>query len=363
MFTETRPQPGSADAQSLDHLTTNGLSPQPGLAAPPSRLTPLAVSPVASMPATLDELARLRPGCSPAYVQRLLALCLEFSAVTGCRDFAKLDSRSVMVYVEAALARRLATSTVLFNVNALACMRRAAGRVGFGPEQEAPFRRARTLLEARSIHHGPHERQRRLDAVWQLLNAEEFISLKRSSLLSERATYWMVLLTLFTDMRVTELSLLSPADFAWTSYAGHLIRQRAQDPGRVQLHPVHRVLIECGFLDFIAERWACKAAYLFSDARSPVSLPRSVRRHLLESWGGRARGVPTPSWNEFRAARRAAAEFLLARRPDLRSRLADHSRSGTDGADGMDLVLDLEAALQFDDVNWTLHGGVKAAGV
>jgi len=359
MLNESCPQLGSADAQSLNHSATNDYTPLPSLPSQVACLTPTVFGPLAPMPTTMDELVKLRPDCSRAHLYMLLPLCQKFVDVTGCLDLATLSSQMVEAYAEVALERGLSISTVLNKLNALSSLSRAAFGSADGARLENPFRPAMERL-ASCIRQEPEESASRLDAVWQLLNDDKFVSFKRSSLLSERATYWMVLLTLFTDMRVTELSYVSPADFAWTSYAGHLIRQRAKDPARVQLHPVHQMLIQCGFLDFIAERWACKAVNLFSDARNPMSLPRTVRRHLLKSWGGSARAVP--SWGDFRAARRFAAEILLGRHPDLRSRLADLSRSGTDGADAMDLVLDLEAAMQFDEVNWTLHSDVVAAG-
>lgn len=128
MLNESCPQSGSADAQSLKSLTPADLARPP--CPPPTvpRTTPSKGSPVAPMPTSIEEVAELRPGCSPAYQQRLLALCQEFAAVTGCQDFAMLRAEDVTAYVEAALARGLSTSTVLVNVNSLACLWRAALR-------------------------------------------------------------------------------------------------------------------------------------------------------------------------------------------------------------------------------------------
>lgn len=355
MLNESCPQPGSADAQSSNPPVTGDLVRRLHLVTQVAHSMPTRVSSVAPMPTSMDEVAKLRPGCSSAYQQRLLALCKEFSAITGCRDFAIFRSTDVTDYVEAALARGLSTATLLLNVNALARLRRSAGCVALGPKQEDPFQAARSLLKARSTHRAPRELMQQLDAVWHLLNDEEFISFKDSSIFAQRATYWMVLLSLFTDMKVTELSHMSPADFAWSSYAGYLIRQRAQEPGRVQLHPVHNVLIQCGFVDFVAERWATKATYLFSDSERLESVSRAARRHICDSWSLRGCRVPAPSWKEFRAARRSAAARVLGTHPDLRARLERSCCQGDSSAEAMDLVLDLEKAYRFDDVNWARH--------
>lgn len=199
----------------------------------------------------------------------------------------------------------------------------------------------------------------RLEMVWHLLNDRGFIALKNSSVLGQRAAYWMVLLTLFTDMKATELVHLRPADFAWTSCAGHLMRHPPSQWGGGRLHPVHRVLIQCGLLEFIAERWAAKAAYLLSDSTKPDSSPRAARRYICRVWGEAGQSVSAPSQRDFKAARVSEAAKLLREHPELLSRLEESCRQGgLLPADEMQLVLDLEQAVQFDDVNWDRHYSV-----
>ena len=199
------------------------------------------------------------------------------------------------------------------------------------------------------------ETEPRLERVWHLLNDGDFIALKKSSVAGQRAAYWMVLLTLFTDMKATELASLSPGNFAWTSCAGHLVRQPASKWGRGQLHPVHDLLIQCGFLEFIAERWAAKAVYLLSDTTKAEPSPRAARRYVARAW---AHSTPAPSWGDFRAARRSEATKVLCTHPDLQSRLDASCQYGLHPVEEMQLVLDLEQAFQFDNVNWGHHRSV-----
>ncbi|MES2957103.1 MAG: hypothetical protein V4792_02895 [Pseudomonadota bacterium] len=204
------------------------------------------------------------------------------------------------------------------------------------------------------------ETGQRLGRVWNLLNDRGFVALKESSVAGQRAAYWMVLLTLFTNMRATGLASLRPSDFAWASCSGHLVRQPPSKWGRGQLHPVHRVLIQCGLLDFIAERWAAKAVHLLSDSTKPGLSRQSARRYVSRAWNDAGHSTPAPSWSDFRVARRAEATKVLLDHPELQARLEASCRhGGLPSVDKMQLVLDLEGAIQFDDVSWDRHYSVE----
>lgn len=348
MLNDFRPELGGADAHSSHDSTTTGHAID--LPTPPAHRAAPGNSPRAPLPTSLNEVKKFWQGYSLGHQQRMLALCKHFAAVTGCGDFRLIRELDTMAYFCAMQRRGLAVKTMTSNIAALGRMWRMCGVRTIDPffDLTLHLRAERTSLQMR-------ESELRLERVRQLLNDEGFIALKKSHIVGQRAAYWMVLLNLFTDMTVAELAQLTPSDFAWTSCAGHLIRQPTARLGMGQLHPVHTVLIQSGFLEFIAERWATKAAHLFSDSTEECWSRRSGMRSVSRVWGRSRKAARAPSWNDFKAARCFEAHRVLVAHPRLVEKLEDRQLGALPPADEMQLLLDLEQALRYDEVDWSLH--------
>jgi hypothetical protein len=348
MLNDLRPELGGANAHSFhDSACTGQAANSPTSPAEHERQD---ASSRALLPTSRDEVAKLWPGYSLGHQQRMLALCQHFAAVTGCCDFWLIQEADVTAYLRATHSGGLPIKTLTSNMAALERMWRASGARTVDPffKLTLQLRAERKFLKMREFELG-------VERVWQLLNNEGFVALKRSHVVGHRAAYWMVLLTLFTDMTVAELAKLSPSDFAWTSCAGHLIRQPTSRLGMGQLHPVHRVLIQYGFLEFIAERWAAKAAHLFSDSTRKSISPRTAMRSVSRVWSGAGEALPAPSWTDFKAARCSEAERVLAAHPQLVEKLEARQLDALPPTDEMQLLLDLEQALQYVQVEWSHH--------
>jgi hypothetical protein len=348
MLNDFRPELGGADAHSFHNSTSTGQAADRQTSPAEQELQD--ASSRAPLPTSLSDVAKFRPGYSLGHQQRMLAICQHFAAVTGCGDFWLIREADVTAYFCAMHRSGLAVKTMTSNMAALGRMWRASGTRAVDP-----FFKVTLQLRAEQKSLKRRESERRVERVWQLLNDEGFVALKKSPVVGHRAAYWMVLLPLFTDMTVAELAQLSPSDFAWTSCAGHLIRQPTSRLGMGQLHPVHRVLIQCGFLEFIAERWAAKAAHLFSDSTSKSSSPRTAMRSVSRVWSGAGEAMRAPSWTDFKAARCSEAERVLVAHPQLVERLEARRLGALPSTGEMQLLLYLERALQYDEVDWSHH--------
>ena len=350
MLNDFRPELGGADAQSFQDASSPDLAfdsaPLNGTARYRLRRARLK----APLPTSLSDVAKLRPGCSLAYQQRLLALCKEFAAVTGCHDFAMIGLEHAMAYLQATCERQRSISTLMLNMASLERLWRASKA-----DAHNPFVMVMSVLVEQRELLTQYETEGRAGRVWQLLNCEDFVAMKTSSVVGQRAAYWTGLLALFTDMKATELVHLRPDDFPLTTCAGQLFRRPTSRWGSGRLQSVHSVLVRCGLAEFIAERRATKAAYLLSDSTELEPSPRAACRYIAKAWEAAGYATPAPSWHDFRVARRSEAAKVLAEHQGLRSRVEASRRQSPVPVDEMQLVLDLERAIEFGEVDWVHH--------
>jgi len=354
MLNDFRLLDGSLDAQSSIALPSLVTLPTPNRADEGASVAGLAptVWPSAPLPLTAEEISALGLRCSANSQAYLLRACQHFVATTGVGDMANIPAGTVAAYLDGELSRGLATETVVRRFAALAAVSRQALKFANQASGETAFDAERENLWARvEAVRREHDRSE-VEGVWRLLNSPAFVELRTSSTFEHRAAYWAVLLLLFTGVRLSNLSGVSPGDFEWVSCWGYFMRY--QQLGAVKRHLVHDELFRCGFSDFIEERRTTGAALLFSDGR-PETLLRIVRRAVSCAWPDGANAMRSPSWKAFRMAREHEANEVLERETHLKQQLDSYGPTERPAPGSAALWVDLERAIRFKRVRWEHH--------
>ncbi|TXD99426.1 hypothetical protein FUT87_02910 [Mitsuaria sp. TWR114] len=347
-----RPLDGGLDAQNSIAFPSLVTLPTPNLVNEGASVAGLAptVWPSALLPLTSEEISALGLRHTANSQARLLRACQHFVATTRVRDMANIPPGTVAAYLDGELSRGLATETVVARFTALAAVSRLVLKVADQASGETAFDAERENLLARVEAVRREQGRSEVEGVWRLLNSPAFVELRTSSTFEHRTAYWAVLLLLFTGVRLSSLSRVSPWDFEWVSCWGYFMRY--QQLGAVKRHLVHDELFRCGFSDFVEERQG--AALLFSDGR-PETLLRIVQRVVSYTWPDGANAMRPPSLKAFRMARALQANEVLQREADLRRRLDSYGPTERPATARAALWVDLERAIRFERVRWEHH--------
>ena len=183
-------------------------------------------------------------------------------------------------------SQRLSEATVLRQLLTLSSVVRRGQRAGLLPETPSnPFGKASSHLYARRAHR-TEAQVFSIDELQRLVRRAASAKRRAKELDAEQSfSHWKLLLGLFTGIRLPELLSLRVSGVVseagcWSLLMRTKSRPKINISGR-RFVPLHRELLLCGFLDYVARRRDAGCAWLWLDSslseRSQVAVNVSLR--------------------------------------------------------------------------------------